>query len=211
LRIAREGLPFIFGMGAVTLVLNLLGWWWSGLAALVATLAVAAFFRDPDREAPESPGLLLSPADGRVVRIDEGVSPEGRPGEQFSRVSIFMSPLNVHVNRIPWSGEVLSVKHTPGRFLAAYTERASFENERTEISLRDATGRVLVFVQIAGFLARRIVCHLLPGQSVERGTRFGLIMFGSRVDVYMPPEASVRVRIGDHVRAGVSVLGELSP
>lgn len=207
--IAREGLPLIWGSGIVTLVLNLAGWWWIGLAALVLTFAVAAFFRDPERKIPEAANLLLSPADGRVVRIDEGVCPEGRPGESFRRVSIFMSPLDVHVNRIPWSGEVLSVSHKPGRFLAAYSDQAPFENERTEISLRDPRGRIFVFVQIAGLLARRIVCHLAPGQPVARGERFGLIMFGSRVDVYLPLETAVRVNLGERVRAGESALGEV--
>lgn len=202
-------MPLVWGFGILTVVLNLLGWWWVGLAAFAVTGAVTAFFRDPEREVPEGADLLISPADGRIVRIDDAASPEGRPEEPFRRVSIFMSPLNVHVNRIPWSGEVLSVTHKPGRFLAAYSDRAPFENERTEVVVRGSGGRVFVLVQIAGLLARRIVCHLSPGQSVERGARFGLIMFGSRVDVYLPLDAVVRVRLGENVKAGQSVLAEV--
>ena len=210
LKLAREGLPLVYGLAAVTLVLNLLGWWWVGLVGLVLTFAVAAFFRDPERDVPEDGNLVVSPADGRIVSIAVDVSPEGFPGERSQRVSIFMSPLNVHVNRVPASGRVLSVRHTPGKFLAAFSDRASAENERNEVALRDSAGRLLVFTQIAGWLARRIVCHLSPGERVVQGSRYGLIMFGSRVDVYLPPTASLRVRLGDRVRAGADVLGELS-
>jgi len=175
---------------------------------LILTLAVASFFRDPEREVPEGENQVISPADGRVVAVDKEARVDSVPAEVFQRVAIFMSPANVHVNRVPVSGEVLSVQHTPGRFLAAYDERSSLENERNEVAVRDERGRPLVFVQVAGLLARRIVCHLRPGQKVEQGDRFGLIMFGSRVDVYVLPSAQIRVRVGERVRAGSGVLAE---
>ncbi|MGH7804114.1 MAG: phosphatidylserine decarboxylase family protein [Candidatus Binatia bacterium] len=210
MKFAREGYPLIFGSGVVALVLHLLAGWWAGLLALILTLFIASFFRDPEREIPEGEGLVVSPADGRVTAIDADRSPEGAPGEKFQRVSIFMSPLNVHVNRAPEDGTVVSVKHTPGRFVAAYDERASTENERNEVVMHDPKGRTLVFVQIAGLLARRIICRLSPGDRVARGERMGLIMFGSKVDVYLPASARVLVRVGERVRAGSHVLGELA-
>jgi phosphatidylserine decarboxylase len=207
MKLAREGVAFVMALGVATLAANLLGYWWVGLFLLVVTLAVAAFFRDPERVVPLG-DHVVSPADGRVVAIDRDVHAETVSGETFQRVAIFMSPANVHVNRIPSSGEVVSVKHTSGRFLAAYDERSSLENERNEVVLRDRRGRLVVFVQVAGLLARRIVCKLRPGQHVEQGERFGLIMFGSRVDVYLPATANVVVRIGDRVRAGSAILAE---
>jgi len=182
MKLAREGVAFVMALGVATLVVNLLGYWWIGLALLILTLAVASFFRDPERVVPRG-DHVVSPADGRVVAVDREARAETVSGETFQRVAIFMSPANVHVNRVPSSGEVVSVKHTAGRFLAAYDERSSMENERNEVVLRDPRGRLTVLVQVAGLLARRIVCHLHPGQRVEQGDRFGLIMFGSRVDV----------------------------
>lgn len=208
MKFAREGIPFVIGLGLVTLVVGLLGYWWIGLALLVFTLAVASFFRDPEREIPQDDQAIVSPADGRVVAVDAEARAETMPEERFQRVAIFMSPANVHVNRVPVDGEVYAVKHTAGRFLAAYNERSSHENERNEVALRDRRGRPLVMVQVAGLLARRIICHLRPGQQVERGARFGLIMFGSRVDVYVPPAARIRVRVGERVRAGSAILAE---
>jgi phosphatidylserine decarboxylase len=197
----------VMALGVATLAADLLGYWWLGLFLLVSTLAVAAFFRDPERAVPLG-DHVVSPADGRVVAIDREVRFETVSGETFQRVAIFMSPANVHVNRVPSSGEVVSVKHTSGRFLAAFDERSSIENERNEVVLRDLHGRLMVFVQVAGLLARRIVCKLRPGQHVEQGERFGLIMFGSRVDVYVLPSAHVVVRVGDRVRAGSVILAE---
>jgi phosphatidylserine decarboxylase len=207
MKLAREGIAFVMALGVATLAADLLGYWWLGLFLLVSTLAVAAFFRDPERAVPLG-DHVVSPADGRVVAIDREVRFETVSGETFQRVAIFMSPANVHVNRVPSSGEVVSVKHTSGRFLAAFDERSSIENERNEVVLRDLHGRLMVFVQVAGLLARRIVCKLRPGQHVEQGERFGLIMFGSRVDVYVLPSAHVVVRVGDRVRAGSVILAE---
>ena len=208
MKFAREGLFFILGLGIATFAADLLGFWWVGLFLLVLTLAVASFFRDPERELPEGDDIVVSPADGRVVAVDREARAETLPGETLQRVAIFMSPANVHVNRVPVAGQVLSVTHTPGKFLAAYNERSSLENERNEVVVRDERGRSLVFTQVAGLLARRIICYLRPGQRVEQGARFGMIMFGSRVDVYLPPAAKVRVAVGDRVRAGSGVLAE---
>jgi phosphatidylserine decarboxylase len=208
MKFAREGIPFVLSLGGAALISNLLAYWWLGLFLLMLTLAAAAFFRDPERDVPEGDDVVVSPADGRVVAVEAQALAEVMPKESFQRVAIFMSPADVHVNRIPVSGEVLSVQHTPGRFLAAYDERASRENERNAVALRDRRGRPLVLVQVAGLLARRIVCHLRPGQLVEHGARFGLIMFGSRVDVYLPPTARVRVRVGERVRAGSAIIAE---
>jgi phosphatidylserine decarboxylase len=208
MKLAREGIPFVLGLGGAVLIANLLAFWWLGLFSLILTLAVAAFFRDPERDVPEGEDVVVSPADGRVVAVEAEAHAEVMPQESFQRVAIFMSPMDVHVNRIPVSGEVLSVRHTPGRFLAAYDERASRENERNAVELRDRRGRPLVLVQVAGLLARRIVCHLHPGQLVEHGARFGLIMFGSRVDVYLPRSARVRVKVGERVHAGSAIIAE---
>ncbi|HSD11695.1 MAG TPA: phosphatidylserine decarboxylase family protein [Candidatus Binatia bacterium] len=208
MKFARQGLPFVIPLGLATLVANLLDFWWLGICLLMLTLAVAAFFRDPERDVPVGENRVVSPADGRVVAVDGEVRAEALPEETFQRVAIFMSPANVHVNRLPIAGEVLSVKHVPGRFLAAFDERSPIENERTEVVLRDFRGRVLVLVQVAGLLARRIICRLRPGQRVAQGDRFGLIMFGSRVDVYVSRSARICVRVGDRVRAGSGVLAE---
>jgi phosphatidylserine decarboxylase len=208
MKLAREGLPFVIPLGLATFAANLLDFWWVGFCMLILTLAVAAFFRDPERDIPIGEDRVVSPADGRVVAVDAEAHAETLPGEAFQRVAIFMSPANVHVNRAPVAGEVVSVRHTPGRFLAAYNERSSIENERTEVVLRDERGRVLVLVQVAGLLARRIVCRLRPGQRVDQGARFGLIMFGSRVDVYVSRSARICVRVGERVRAGSGILAE---
>lgn len=208
MKFAREGVPFVLALGGATLLAAGFGFWWLGVFVLILTLAVASFFRDPERGVPEGGDLVVSPADGRVVAVDAEARPQAMPRESFQRVAIFMSPANVHVNRVPVTGEVVSVTHTPGRFLAAYDRRASLENERNEVALRDDRGRPLVLVQVAGLLARRIICHLRVGQQVEQGARFGLIMFGSRVDVYLPPSARIRVKIGDRIRAGSGILAE---
>ncbi|MEA2624119.1 MAG: phosphatidylserine decarboxylase [Candidatus Binatota bacterium] len=209
MKFAHEGIPFVFASGGITLLIGMMDWWWVGFAALGLTLFFAWFFRDPDRLVPEEEGAIVAPADGRVVAIEPRHSAPSWPGVVFQRVSIFMSPLDVHVNRVPASGEVVSVCHSPGRFRAAYLSAASSDNERNEIAVRDAHGHPLAFVQIAGWMARRIVCRLRPGEFVERGARFGMILFGSRMDVYVPESATIRVAIGDRVRGGSDVVAIL--
>lgn len=165
------------------------------------------FFRDPERTAPADEGLVISPADGRIVAVVS--EREDRfLNTQATRVSIFMSPLDVHVNRNPVSGTVTSVEHTAGKFRAAFSDKSSLDNERNAVVM-ESGGRRFLMVQIAGALARRIVCHVGPGDRLERGQRFGMIMFGSRVDVFLPPGVQPTVSKGERVRAGLSVLGRV--
>ncbi len=152
---------------------------------------------------------MLSGADGTVSDVAEMPLPDGATGERYHRVSVFMSPLNVHVNRAPVGGEIMSVRHTAGTFHAAFRDYASEHNERNLIMMSDARGRQHAMVQIAGYLARRIVCRLHPHDKVRCGERIGLIMFGSRVDHFIPPDYRVVVKLGEKVRAGESIIGEL--
>jgi phosphatidylserine decarboxylase len=173
---------------------------------LLLALLVLNFFRDPERTVPSGPNLLVSPADGRVVEIAEETW-QGRP---VRRLSIFMSPFDVHVNRSPIAGRVDEVAHQPGRFHVASQARASAENEQNVFTLAGDQGRVVV-KQIAGMLARRIVFWKRPGDTLERGERVGMIKFGSRVDVLVEPDVQWQVSLGDRVRAGSSVLGARRP
>ena len=170
----------------------------------VAALACLGFFRDPDRTPPEVPGAVLAPADGRVMAVVEATDPWVG---QAVRVSIFLSPLDVHVNRSPIAGLVKNVEYAPGRFVAAYRPEASEENERCTVSLEGET-RVAVR-QIAGVVARRIVCRVKPGDPLRAGERFGLIRFGSRTDLIVPRGTTVKVAVGERVRGGESVMGVL--
>ena len=208
LHIAPEGVVVSLIIAALALVLWLANLGWLALPLLVFALAVASFFRDPVRTAPDRAGVVTSSADGKITDIAEG-SPPGADGQLCRRVSVFMSPLNVHVNRAPIAGEVIAVDHTPGEFMAAFRDHASERNERNAIVIRDPEGRPYVMVQIAGYLARRIVCRLRRHDKIQQGQRVGLIMFGSRVDHFFPLEYCLTVARGDRVRAGSSVLGEL--
>lgn len=174
----------------------------AGAFFLIVALLVLNFFRDPERNVPSDPSALVSPADGRIVQIAEE-SLDGRP---LRRVSIFMSPLDVHVNRSPIAGTVRDVSYKKGSFRIASAERASVENEQNVFTVEGEQG-VVVVRQIAGLLARRIVFWKHPGDSLARGERVGLIKFGSRVDVLLAPEVELRVKVGDHVKAGSSILG----
>lgn len=208
--IAPEGVAISAAALLPGVILLCLGWYWAGSVLLLAGAAVAAFFRDPERAHVLSEGVVVCGADGRVSDIAEMSLPETAGGERYQRVSVFMSPLNVHVNRAPVAGQVLSVRHTAGDFHAAFRDYASERNERNLIVFSDAQGRRHAMMQIAGYLARRIVCRLRPHDTVQCGERVGLIMFGSRVDHFMPPGYRVVVRVGDRVRAGESIIGELS-
>lgn len=164
------------------------------------------FFRDPNRVPPEGKNLLISPADGEVIVIKDSV--ENRYiNEEVTQISIFMSPFNVHVNRIPIDGEVGYLKYHKGEYLVAYHDKADERNERMEIGIKSQYGKIL-FTQIAGFVARRIVCQLENGQNVETGKKFGMIKFGSRVDVYAPKNWAIKVKKGDKVSAGKTILFE---
>jgi phosphatidylserine decarboxylase len=194
-------------MAAVTFVAFMLGWVVVTVIALALTLFLVNFFRDPDRLTPPGDHLITSPADGKVVAVVDGVREERMLQDECRRVSIFMSPLDVHVNRIPIDGTVVDVARRSGQFHAAYLEKASEFNEQTAVLLEDKRGHRLVFVQIAGQLARRIICRLRPGDQVHRAERYGMITFGSRLDLYLPMSVSVSVRVGDRVSAGTSVIG----
>lgn len=202
----REG--YWYGLPLVLISGGLFG---LGLKALGALFLVAAafvlnFFRDPERAVPADPRLIVSPADGRVVEVIEE-NLEGRP---VRRVSIFMSPLDVHVNRSPISGTIQSVVYRPGSFHVASKARASIENEQNVFTLQGEGGEIVV-KQIAGLLARRIVFWKKAGETIQRGERVGLIKFGSRVDVSLDPRVELRVQVGDRLRAGTSVLGTVLP
>ncbi|MCS7082723.1 MAG: phosphatidylserine decarboxylase family protein [Bacteroidota bacterium] len=214
MHIAPEGYRII--ALAALIALLLLGWGhylggWARYALYAMALGGVSFalyfFRDPPRHPPQDPKAILAPADGRVIRIERFQEPEFLGGTAL-RVSIFMSPFDVHVNRIPYSGRIAYVRYVPGTYLVAWEDKASERNERALIGVENGSVRVL-FVQIAGFLARRIVYHVRPGDSVRAGDRYGMIKFGSRLDVYMPPEVALRVRVGDRTRAGETILGVL--
>jgi phosphatidylserine decarboxylase len=204
--IAVAGLPLIFGTAFTTLILALLGLTALALIGLAATFAICGFFRDPDRVIPAAPGAVVSPADGKVIAA---ALTDGGPyftGE-CRKVSIFMSVFNVHVNRIPAEGRVTRVRYRPGQFVAADRQDASGRNEHNAVFLETDAGRSLCVVQVAGLIARRIICRMQAGDRVLRGQRFGMICFGSRLDVYLPKEVNLQVSVGDRVSAGCTVLG----
>ncbi len=203
--VAPEGWPFILVPAAAACILALFGWWPAATGVGIVALASLGFFRDPERTTPTGVGLLLAPADGRVMRIDEVEDPW--VGDAV-RTSIFLSPLDVHVNRSPMAGLVESVDQARGRFMAAYKDEASELNERCTIALQGEGARVSV-KQIAGVLARRIVCRVERGDKLAAGERFGLIRFGSRTDLVVPRSAEMRVKVGDRVRGGETVMGVL--
>jgi phosphatidylserine decarboxylase len=206
--IAAEGFGISAAVFAAAIALIALGLHKTGAIVMLAALAIALFFRDPDRFPNRTEGVVLSGADGRVVEVSEREMP-GMAGVRFNRVSVFMSPLNVHVNRAPIGGEVARIEYTAGSFRAAFRDDASEHNERNLIVFKDSGGTMVGMMQIAGYLARRIVCRLRVRDRIEPAQRIGLIMFGSRVDHFIPPQYRVTVSPGDRVRAGETVLGEL--
>ena len=204
---AREGYPWIFGLGSLSLVLGLLGFRSSGCILLGLALFVAFFFRDPDRETPGDTDVIISPADGRVITVEPLARGKYASEQPASRVGIFLSPLNVHVNRVPVTGQVTQIQYQPGKFRAAFAADAAEVNEQNAVSIQDTHGRRVVLVQIAGMLARRIVCRLTGGEQVQQGDRYGMIMLGSRVDVYCPAEVQLKITVGQRVKAGETVIG----
>jgi phosphatidylserine decarboxylase len=204
LPIAREGWPFIAIPGAIALGLALLGRRRLALPFAAAAAASAGFFRDPERDIPAVANGVLAPADGRVMSIEDAVDSFVGPSV---RVAIFLSPLDVHVNRAPIAGVVTDTAYTPGRFVAAY-DPAAESNERCAVRLQGEHARLTV-VQIAGVVARRIVCRVGSGDKLAAGERFGMIRFGSRTDCYMPRGTEVTVRVGETVRGGQTVIGVL--
>jgi phosphatidylserine decarboxylase len=204
MKIDRAGTPFI--AGALVPAGLFVALRRPALAAPFVALAgfMAYFFRDPDRQVPADPEAVVSPADGRVMvagAAEEGLAPPGI----WQQVSIFLSPMDVHINRIPYGGHVTRVAYQPGRFLPAYRADSGAQNERTEVWI-DRAGRTVVCRQVVGVLARRIVCRIVPGDQVETGQRFGLMKFGSRMDVFVSSEARLLVKAGETVRGGESIL-----
>jgi phosphatidylserine decarboxylase len=204
--VASAGYPFIFSAAFVTAVLALLGLTTLTLVGLVITFAICGFFRDPDRVTPVQQSAVVSPADGKVITtslVDNSPFYDG----QTMKISIFMSVFNVHVNRVPHEGQVKEIRYHPGKFIAANFDKASLENEHNAILIETQNGKNIWVVQVAGLIARRIICKITAGDSVIRGQRFGLICFGSRLDVYLPADIQLNVAMGDKVQAGVTILG----
>ncbi|MGA9997198.1 MAG: phosphatidylserine decarboxylase family protein [Pyrinomonadaceae bacterium] len=202
---AREGLPYIIVPALLALILFLMGLWPVALLFLLIAAFMAYFFRDPQRVVPTGENIIVSPADGRVTRIARL-----DPADQQSPtvVSIFLSPLDVHINRAPVAGTISDMTYTSGKFMMATREEASLVNEQNAVTIRGA-GVTIVCKQIAGILARRIVCWKRAGDSLELGERFGLIKFSSRTDLVLPPEVRVEVSEGARVRGGVSIIGRI--
>ena len=206
--IARDGWRFTLPFLVLVLLFALIGLIKTAIFFLVVGAGIAAFFRDPDRAIPRDPSLILSPADGKVTMIDEvEVEIEKDRVERLRRVSIFLSIFNVHINRAPAYGTVISVKHTPGKYLNAMNDRSSEENESNMIWMKSNLGP-LGIKQISGVIARRIVCYCRKGEHVLAGQRIGLIRFGSRTNAYFPLDATLRVSVGQKVHAGLTVLAE---
>jgi phosphatidylserine decarboxylase len=206
--IAREGYPFILVAALVTAIVAALGLYALAIFFLALTFFVTYFFRDPERVVPEEKGAVVSPADGKVIEVCLS-QPSDAADEKMHKISIFMSVFNVHVNRMPEEGRVTNVTYHPGKFFSANLDKASKNNERNTVTLEIGGGHQLTVVQIAGLIARRIVCRVREGDRLSRGQRFGLICFGSRLEVYLPQEAVPAVSVGDKVSAGSSILGHL--
>ncbi len=206
--VAKEGYPFIGFAVLCTVILALLDLSTATAISLIATTFILCFFRDPERFTPERQDALVSPADGKVIQVEKIPKNPFAEGEVI-KISIFMNVFNVHVNRIPFNGRVEKVVYKPGKFYSADSTKGGLENEYCATIISTPQGKTLAFVQIAGLIARRIVCWLEPDDEVSRGRRFGLIRFGSRVDLYLPLETEVLIKEGDKVRAGETILGYL--
>ena len=205
--VAAEGWPFIIPLAMVTALLFALGWKNAGVVLLVLTVFVLFFFRDPERAVPSGEGIVVSPADGRVIVIKDTYEPDFLK-QDVKQVSIFLSVFNVHVNRAPIGGAIEVVKYNPGKFHVASADKASLVNEQTSMVIATGKNKILV-KQIAGLIARRIVCYAKPGDMIKTGERYGLIRFGSRVDMFLPKNAELRVKLGDKVGGARDVIAVL--
>jgi len=220
MKFAPEGFPFILGslvFTAIASVFTFLTYKAGGTAFHISSGAVCFFsivvsfmgyfFRDPDRTIPGGKGLFVAPADGKIILIKD-VNEKKYLKSDAKEISIFMSPFNVHVNRAPCDGKVSAVKHSPGRYMAAYKDDASLKNENIAMLLEGKYGKILVR-QVAGFIARRAVCRVKVGDALKRGERYGMIKFSSRLDVYLPKNAEITVKLGDVVKAGETVIARI--
>ena len=205
--IAEEGIPFVIILMLAAVGVGIFWGWWS-IPLWIALAFVLQFFRDPPRVIPDGAGLVLCPADGRVIVVGDAPDPY-RGGAKSVKVSIFMNVFNVHSQRSPVDGTVKEVKYAKGLFVNAAFDKASSDNERNALVIRLDNGVEISCVQVAGLIARRILCYVHPGDRLERGQRYGFIRFGSRVDVYLPPGSVPKVAIGDKVKASSTVLAEL--
>lgn len=206
--VAKAGFPFIGASAFASVIFAMLGLAIPAIFMLAATFCVGFFFRDPDRAIPTAAGAVVSPADGRIIvasRVDHSPFMEGA----CFKISIFMTVFNVHVNRMVHEGEITNILYKPGKFYSADKDKAGMENEYNAVFVKTESGRQFCVVQVAGLIARRIICGVSKGDRVRRGQRIGLICFGSRLDVYLPEDFKVRVALGDRVKAGESLLGEL--
>jgi len=204
--IAREGWPFVAGALIASVALTVLGFWLFAALAWLVLIFVVQFFRDPPRLVPEERNAVLSPADGRIVKVEKARDPY--LDRDALKISVFMNVFNVHSNRSPVDGSVVDVWYHAGRFLNAAVDKASLENERNALHLRTAEGRDVTCVQVAGLIARRILCYVKRGDALARGQRYGFIRFGSRVDVYLASDARPKVTVGDKVYATETILAE---
>ena len=204
--IAKDGYVFIFPLAVLTGIFWALSWFWVTGLFVGLFLFVTWFFRDPERSVPEDPNAIVAPGDGKIVEIISEKDP--LLDEAYTRVSIFLNVFNVHVNRVPISGKIQATRYNPGKFFNAASHKASLDNEQSAILLNN--GHVTILVkQIAGLIARRIVCWAKEGDEYQRGQRFGLIRFGSRVDIFLPEGTDIKVEIGDIVSGGSSIIGYL--
>ena len=205
--VAVEGFPLIVIAILAAFFMWIMGFVSGALVMLLVAGFIIYFFRNPERVTPLENGLVVAPADGRILSITKNVMAP-LTGAASTKISIFMSVLNVHINRFPITARVVDSSYVPGKFLVASLDKASEFNERNLLALEDESGRQIVMVQIAGLIARRIVCYVKNGGFLRRGERFGLIRFGSRVDLYLPISAEIKVKVGEKVRSGETVIGK---
>ena len=205
---AKEGIPFIGVAVGVTLVAGWLGWAILAVGGAILTFFVAWFFRNPSRVVPQGPGLVVAPGDGKVIAIEEEFEPRFIKDRSI-RVTIFLNVFDVHINRIPCEGIVDNVQYQPGLFLVASRPDATLRNEQNALMIQTVLGAKVLCVQVAGLIARRIVCWISPRDRAVLGERFGLIRFGSRMDTFLPVGTAIKVSVGDRVKGGETILGEL--
>ncbi|HWC51864.1 MAG TPA: phosphatidylserine decarboxylase family protein [Nitrospira sp.] len=205
---AKEGFPFIGLAAGITLIAAWLGWVPVAAVAAVLTLFVSWFFRNPPREIPQGPGLVVSPGDGKVLAVEEEFEPRYIK-DRAVRISIFLNVFDVHINRIPCEGVIEDVQYQPGLFLVASKPHATLKNEQNALMIKTVEGAKVLCVQVAGLIARRIVCWVNPADRAVRGQRYGLIRFGSRMDTYVPVGTVMKIAVGDRVKGGETILGVL--
>lgn len=207
--IAKEGISFLIPSILVTIFFGLMGWDILLFLGIILSVFIVFFFRNPSRTIPPAKDAIVAPADGRIVEINQCEEKDFLK-DRTLKLSIFMSLFDVHINRAPTSGKVIEIKHRPGRFMMANMDKSSQLNEQNAILIETDDNMKILLVQVAGFIARRIVCYLNPGDILRKGEIFGMIQFGSRIDLYLPTRFKPAVRLGDHVKGGESIIGYLT-